>query len=569
MGAPGTPGTDRASDELELPAATAASADGTTDRTPDGVAGTDDDRARRRPLTQVIAHRTQRLAGRPYGVVASTALGIVVLAMIGAVLGPAWDPAPMTDPLVPTSSSTAITGAPALGAYDVRQRVVDVPLDGTTVQAQISEPVGASGPLPAVVFVHGAGTGKFSRAFVAQARAFASHGIVTVVPDKRLDTYTTSHRDYVAMAADYERSVELARTLPGVDPDRVGVYAESEGAWIAPVMAAEDQRLAFVVLVSAPVVPPREQAAFAVDSYLRNTGVPRGVFRAIPRAVGALPGGGFEYADFDVTPYQRRMHQPVLVVYGTGDSSMPLVQGAEQLLRDTAVAGGAGTTVRYYEGANHGIRVGGEVLPEFLRDVSGWVLGLPGTAGAEPVIAGAQPHQTYLAQPVPMPRWLSDGVVMILGILIASGLVVVAGLAVPAGRLVERVRRRGTSGPAASSPPVRRFARGTALGLAGLGAGSILTVVALAWYLVSIGRLALDYQRNDLVVTGGWLFVRALGIAVVVVGVLLVQRVRSVHLDGGVVAPGVLRSVVMWTVVACSCVLLVVLAYWGVYQLGI
>ncbi|WP_019136823.1 alpha/beta hydrolase family protein [Cellulomonas massiliensis] len=556
MAAPRTPGTDRTSDALDDPQQVVEAGG------PDAHA----ERPRpRRRLTQVVAHRTQRLVERPYGVVASTALGVVVLAMIGAVLGPAWDPAPMSDPLLSTSPSTAITGAPRLGDYEVRQRVVEVPLDGATVQAQITEPVGAGRSLPAVVFVHGAGTGKFSRAFVAQARSFASHGIVTIVPDKRLDTYTTSHRDYVAMAADYERSVELARTLPAVDPDRVGIYAESEGGWIAPVMAAEDQRLAFVVLVSAPVVPPREQAAFAVDSYLRNTGVPRGVFRAIPRAVGALPGGGFEYADFDVTPYQRRMRQPVLVVYGTGDSSMPTVQGAEQVLRDTAVAGGAGTTVRYYEGANHGIRVHGDVLPEFLRDVSGWVLGLPGTAGAEPVIAGAQPHQTYLAQPVPMPRWLSDGVVMILGIVVASGLVVVAGLAVAVGRLGELLRRRRS----AATTPARRFAPGTALGLAGLGAGSILTVVALAWYLVSIGRLALDYQRNDVIVTGGWLLVRAVGIAVVVVGVLLVQRVRSVHLDGGVVAPGVLRSVAMWTVVVCSSLLLVVLAYWGVYQLGI
>lgn len=557
MTASRTPGTDRADDDLD-------------GRPPAPEAGADDAHAQPRPprrrLTQVLAHRTQRLVERPYGVIASTALGIVVLAMIGAVLGPAWDPAPMSDPLVSTSPSTAITNAPRLGDYEVRQRVVDVPLDGATVQAQITEPVGAGRSLPAVVFVHGAGTGRFARAFVAQARSFASHGIVTIVPDKRLDTYTTSHRDYVAMAGDYERSVELARTLPTVDPDRVGIYAESEGAWIAPVMAAADQRLAFVVLVSAPVVPPREQAAFAVDSYLRNTGVPRGVFRAIPRAVGALPGSGFEYADFDVTPYQRRMRQPVLLVYGTGDSSMPTVQGAEQVLRDTAVAGGAGTTVRYYEGANHGIRVHGDVLPEFLRDVSGWVLGLPGTAGAEPVIAGAQPHQTYLAQPVPMPRWLSDGVVMILGIAVAGGLVVVAGLAVAVGRLGELLRRR-TAGAAAR--PVRRYARGAALGLAGLGAGAILTVVALAWYLVSIGRLALDYQRNDVVVTGGWLLVRAIGIAVVVVGVLLVQRVRSVHLDGGVVAPGVLRSVAMWTVVGCSSLLLVVLAYWGVYQLGI
>ena len=83
-----------------------------------------------------------------------------------------------------------------------------------------------------------------------------------------------------------------------------------------------------------------QQAAFAVDQYLRNTGVPDQVFRAIPRAVGMqLPGGGFEYVDFDVAPYQRQMTQPVLAVYGTADQSMPIIQGAEQLIRDIAIAG--------------------------------------------------------------------------------------------------------------------------------------------------------------------------------------------------------------------------------------
>src|SRR4029079_7975217 len=79
----------------------------------------------------------------------------------------------------------------------------------------------------------------------------------------------------------------------------------------------------------------------------------------------SLRGGGFEYADFDVTPFQREMRQPVFVVYGTGDASMPVIQGAGQVIQDTAVAGNGDVTVRYYEGANHGIRVDGQVDATF------------------------------------------------------------------------------------------------------------------------------------------------------------------------------------------------------------
>ncbi|WP_456825477.1 alpha/beta hydrolase family protein [Cellulomonas sp. P5_E12] len=524
------------------------------------------ERAGTRAETDVDRH-----VGGWYRVAASTALGVVLLAVLGAVMGPQWDPVPLADPLTVETTSTAIGSAAPVPRYQVRTSVVTVQLDGTTVDAQISEPVGAEGPLPGVVFVHGAGTGRYDTAFLQQAHELAASGIVAMVPNKRLDTYTTRHRDYPLMAADYDASVALLQSREGVDPDRVGIYAESEGGWIAPVMAAQDPSIAFVVLVSSPVVPPREQAAFAVDSYLRNTGVPHGVFRAIPRAVGmSLPGGGFEYADFDVTPYQRQMSQPVFVVYGTGDASMPTIQGAEQVLRDTAIAGNGDVTVRYYEGANHGIRVDGEVDADFLRDLSGWVLGQPATADASPRIAGAQPVQTYVAARVPEPRWFGDGDLVVALAVAAVALILLGPLAVLVARGVEettdRVRRRGG---AAVTVPGPRFARGVLPLLVALGLGALLTVVALVWYIVSVARLALDYQRNDVVVQGGWVAVRVLGIAVVVVGVLLLRRCRRVRLAGGHPAPGIVRTSVLWAGVVGSVILLIVLAYWGVFQLGI
>ncbi|WP_246855164.1 protein phosphatase 2C domain-containing protein [Cellulomonas sp. Y8] len=334
-----------------------------------------------------------------YRTAAGTVVGAVVLAVLGALMGPQWAPVPLTDPLTVQTQSTAITDAPALGTYAVRSSVLTVRLDGADVEARLLMPVGVDGDVPAVVFVHGAGTGKFEDAFVDQARSLAEAGVATLVPNKRLDTYTLRHRDYVAMADDYLRSWDLLRGLPGIDPDRVGVYAESEGAWIAPVMAADQPGIGFVVLASAPVVPPRQQAAFAVDSYLRNTGVPQQVFRAIPRAVGmSLPGGGLDYADFDVAPYQRRMSQPVLVVYGTADASMPVVQGAEQIIRDLAIAANTDYTVRYYRGADHGIRVDEVVAPAFLDDLAGWVQGLPATASAAPADRGPAARAAVLGR---------------------------------------------------------------------------------------------------------------------------------------------------------------------------
>jgi hypothetical protein len=509
---------------------------------------------------------------RGYGVLASTVLGVLLLAVVGAFMGPSWDPAPLTDPILVSTADTAITGAPALGHYPTRATVVTVQLAGTTVQARIIEPIGAPDDHAGIVFVHGAGTGEFQGAFVEQAERLAENGITTMVPNKNLETYSTRNRDYVAMAADYERSVELLRHWPGVDPAGVGVYAESEGAWIAPIMAAKDPALAFVALVSAPVVPPRQQVAFAIDNYLRNTGVPGGVFRAIPRAAGmSLPGGGFDYVDFDVRPYVKQMTQPIFVAYGTGDASMPIIQGAQQLLADTAASGNHAVTVRYYEGADHGLRVDKQVVPRFMDDVSGWVLGLPGTASSGPVVAGAQPQQLFLAAPVPQPRWLGDGDVLVTLVLVAVGLIVLPGLVVAGDRavggIVGSVRRRRH--PARPVPDGPRYARGIAWRLGGVALGVVATVVALVWYLVAVARIAMDYQHDALVVQGGWLVVRALGIWVIVAIVLLARRMYDVRAKGRHAAPGVIRLLATWSVALGTATLLVVLAYWGVFQLGI
>lgn len=491
-----------------------------------------------------------------YRIALSSAAAVVVLALLGQVSGPDWDPVPLTRTIDVASADTRI-GTAALtdpvGTYEFATSVVTVELAGAQVQAMVRQPLGAQGLRPGIVFVHGAGTGRYEEAFVAQAEALASAGVVTMVPNKRLDTYSTRERSYVAMANDYLRSVELLRGLPGVDPDRVGVYGESEGAWIVPVMAADNPSVAFVTLVAAPVVPPRQQAAFAADSYLRATGVPVELLRAVPRMLGMdFPGGGFSYVDFDVQPFQQRLRQPVLVVYGTGDAAMPTVQGALHVLDDLAVAGNDAWTVRYYAGADHGINVDRRLLPDFTRDLAAWVNGLPGTATAPPRIAGAEPYQRFVAAPVERPRWFAEGDLLVAGLVAATGALLVG----PALWLLRRVRGRRA--------PV--LAPGVRVPLAVMAAGSAATVVLLVVYLLVVANLAQNYRTNPLVVQGGWLTLRLAGIATVVAGVVLVYRVLDGRRRGGV--PAALTAggeASLASAVGGSVMLLLLLAYWGVF----
>ncbi|KGM14302.1 alpha/beta hydrolase family protein [Cellulomonas bogoriensis] len=489
--------------------------------------------------------------------IALTTAGVVVgLGLVGAVSGPGWDPVPLTETVdVATADTTIDVGVVTdpVGTYEVATSVVDVSLTGHDVQARVAQPLGAQGPRPGVVFVHGAGTGRFEDAFVDHAHALASAGVVTLVPDKRLDTYTTRDRQYPAMANDYLRSVQLLRDLPGVDPDRVGVYGESEGGWIVPLMAADNPSVAFTVLVAAPVVPPRQQAAFAVDSYLRNIGVPDSLLRSIPRFVGMeIPGGGFEYTRFDVRPFQQRMRQPVLIGYGTGDEAMPIVQAPLQLVADLEVAGNEDWTLRYYRDANHGMRIDGELCEDFVRDLAHWVQALPHSAGAEPRVAGAEPYQRFVAGPVERPRWYAEGDLLVVS-LVASFLAVATG---PVVWAVRRVLRR----------PGTMMAEGVRAPLITLGAGCVVTFAALAVYLLTVAHLAQNYRTSVAVVQGGWFALRMLGVVTVLAGVVLVYRILDGRRRGGVpAARGTAGEWVLASTVGGAVMLLLSAAYWGVF----
>jgi dienelactone hydrolase len=491
-----------------------------------------------------------------YRIAATSAVAVLGLGALGAASGPVWDPVPMTERIEVTTPDTSIgssAGTAQVGTYEVATSIVTVELAGAQVQARISEPLGAEGPRPGVVFVHGAGTGRYEDAFVAQAEVLASSGVVAMVPNKRLDTYTTRTRSYTAMANDYLRSVELLRRMPGVDPDRVGVYGESEGAWVVPVMAADNPAVAFTILVAAPIVPPRQQMAFAVDSYLRNTGVPVEILRAVPRFVGMeFPGGGFEYLDFDPQPFQQRLRQPLLIVFGTGDAAMPTVQGARQVIDDLRIAGNPDWTVRYYQGANHGIKIDNELVPDFARDLAAWIQGLPETAAAEPRVAGDEPYQRFLAAPVERPRWFAEGDILFA----ALGAALLAMLVGPVLWVVRRFRRRG--GPA--------LVADVRAPLAIMTLGAALSLISMVMYLGVVANLAQNYRTNAFLVQGGWVLVRFLGWASVVAGTVLVYRVLDGRRRGAVSAAT--NAAGAWTLastVSSSVLMLLVLAYFGVF----
>ena len=503
--------------------------------------------------------------------VGSVVVAVLSLSLIGTLAGPRWTPEPVAAPLLPATADTTIGGdAPtaAVGTYRVEAATVSITqADGEQVPALLRRPVGADGPTPGVVFLHGAGTHGVD-GFSDQAEALSSAGAATLVPAKPMEDYSLTSRDYRAMAADYRCSVDYLITLDGVDPERVGLYAESEGAIPGAVLTADDERVAFLIMASAPVVRLREQMALAMDSYMRNVGVPEPMLTLIPRVLGSaeIPGGGFQYADFDSAPYLRRITVPVLMLYGTADASMPLVQGPMTVREAVRQSGDDALTVRYYEGANHGLRLGastdGDLAPGVARDLARWVVGLPDTADAAPHVAGATPTQAYWARTPDPTRWYASGDLMLAAFILGFGLLALGGVVWGVGQAPRLRGRRGIHLP----DPIGRWT-----------ASLVLSIVA-AWvlylaYILGVISLATSYRTNHLFSYGGWVLVQMVALSTVVLGVKLTQRawlmrghVRHGREEGGRWLTGP-AACVLGSALSGTAVLLAALAYWGLFPI--
>lgn len=495
-----------------------------------------------------------------WGSVTLWLVAVFGLTLLGNFSGPGWSPTPLSASITVQTADTTI-GSPALtpppGTYEVEREIVDVRLaPDVSVKASIYRPKGAPGTRPGLVFLHGAGSATHLH-FEPHARALASAGIVAMVPDKRMDTYTTAERDYFAMATDYHTSTDYLRALPEVDDAQVGVYGESEGAYIASIIAGRNPETAFLILVSAPVVPPREQAVYATDNYLRNTQVPQALLNVIPRGLGAqFPGGILNYADFDVRPYQRHITAPVFMAYGTGDTSMPVIQGAEQVISDIARAGNSKYTVRYYDGADHGIKVNTQLVPEFLRDLARWIDGLPETAAASPRIAGAQPVQRFLAEPPPQPRWYASGDMMLYGVLLGPALALAGPLFGGMAYLLPRRRSGEEAISRAGTATLLRLSCAAALAAAGAW-------VLYAAYIANVANLALNYRTNALAVDGGWVITRLAAIFAVLVLVLAGRALGQTH--RAPVALPLWLSITLLGLLGGALAMLISGAYWGIF----
>ena len=297
----------------------------------------------------------------------------------------------------------------------------DVELGGT-----VYLPPDGPHTLPGVVILQGS-SANLRHEYRFYADHFARAGFAVLVFDKR--GHGESEGDYGAatyddLARDAAAALAKLRAEPAVAPARVGLWGLSQGAMLAPMVAASAESLAFVVAVSAPGIPIGLASAYQDSVRLKQAGF--GVAQAESAAVldrrlldwlrsarggeplaaelarvadtpwrrasaipaqlpspPALDGWYWRGRLLDPLPAWRALRVPALVVFGEADELLPAAPSAANIGRALREGRNQDHTLKTFPAANHVLRTlplvaGGEwdwprAAPGYLDLMTDWM----------------------------------------------------------------------------------------------------------------------------------------------------------------------------------------------------
>lgn len=290
-------------------------------------------------------------------------------------------------------------------AFQTRQ--VTVGTDEWKLPGTLTIPVDKR-PSPAVVIVPDAGPSDRDGSVFAMkpqrdlAEGLSSRGIAALRYEKRTRYYATKMREgsytiddetvHDALAA-----VALLRAQPEVDPKRIYVLGLGTGGFIAPRIAADDGRLAGLIILSAPARPLEDWFVEVAES-LGATGAKLDTVKAQATKVKRLdPGDADSPALFDLpaaywldlkgydpVAQAKQLQIPVLVLEGDRDFQVipgefalwksGLAAKHEDVLKEYPnlnhyfIAGEGKSSEKEYQGS-HG-HVAAEVIDDIVRFVN-------------------------------------------------------------------------------------------------------------------------------------------------------------------------------------------------------
>lgn len=153
--------------------------------------------------------------------------------------------------------------------------------DRVTIGATLTLPEG-DGPFPAVVLITGSGpqdrdeTILGHKPFAVIADRLTRNGIAVLRADDRGVAKSTGDRSVATaenFARDAEAGIAFLRKDKRIDPKRIGLLGHSEGGMVAPMIAADSDDVAFIVLMAGSELPGKEILAGQLAAVLQASGV--------------------------------------------------------------------------------------------------------------------------------------------------------------------------------------------------------------------------------------------------------------------------------------------------------
>jgi len=246
---------------------------------------------------------------------------------------------------------TARGDQPATPSVRVDENIVYGTANGTVLHLDVFAPPASGEKHPAVVLIHGGGWSSFDKSTMQGMGQFlARHGFVAFAVDYRL--YHDGLNRWPAQLDDVQRAVRWVRASAGhyeVNPERIGAFGHSAGGQLAALLGMEDtrdnsdaalatfsSRVQAVVDVSGPTDFTRDHDSDGDAFLTRFLGASYSekpeVWREASPALRAAKGDA-----------------PFLIVHGTRDESVPMVQ-AQELLAKLQAAGVPAKLVKVDDG---------------------------------------------------------------------------------------------------------------------------------------------------------------------------------------------------------------------------
>ena len=282
--------------------------------------------------------------------------------------------------------------------------------DGVALPATLSLPPGP-GPHAAIVPLHPASEpGRTQLLFTHLAEVLPPNGIAVCRYDRRGNDVP-----FEEQVADALSAVRALRDRDDIDRGQIGLWGFSQGAWIAPMVAARSDWITFLVLLASTGVSPAAQMRYAAVKHAQEAGFGEDVVRRITdlrglveeyqrgrvgrepaqRAVDAARDEPwFEYAyvnpelprapgfwpdmDFDPAAIFGRVRVPTLLFYGEDDEWSPIDASVTAWTRAAAATGNGDLTVVRLAGTRHSPTVEDRndrdaVAPEYERSLLSWL----------------------------------------------------------------------------------------------------------------------------------------------------------------------------------------------------